>query len=59
MFANEKDSENLWIQQTNKNGLTKTGFEPLTLLEQCKWLLALDHKPREQIERKNDRVNVM
>ena len=30
MFANEKDSENVWIQQTNKNGLTKTGFEPLT-----------------------------
>ena len=47
MFANEKDSENVWIQQTNKKGLTKTESEPFTLLEQCKWLLPLDHKPGE------------
>ena len=42
-----------------KTGLTKTGFEPLTQLGQCKWLLPLDHKPGEQLETKNDRVNVM
>ena len=50
MFANEKDSENVWIKQTNKNGWTKTGFESLTYLVQCKWLLPLDHKPGEYIE---------